>query len=149
MNLSKPLLAAGLSVLAAAPIGAGAVVYIGNPNLHFYVDRPAGDYINGAVTLHKVRVHHCGGGSTDYVENASIDPVAGYDVAIGAGNHCGLTFYWSSAMDIDGSGFTVRYAETSTAVTLDSVIEPVALAPCSVLSGSMSGVCPRLYVTID
>lgn len=147
--MNQAALGLACSLLISTPFEASAVQYAGNPNLTLRVDRPAHDYLDGSVTLQKVRVHHCAGGSTDYTQNQAIDPVAGHQVAIGAGDHCGLTFYWSTAMDIDGSGFTVRYAEATTSVTLASTIEPVALTPCGVISGSMGGVCPRLYVTVN
>lgn len=138
-----PLLAALLSSPAEA------LIYLGNPSLGFRVDRPAHDYVEGTVELDKVRVHHCGGGSTDYPVGEVIDPVEGYALTISGGNHCGLTFYWDSVMDIDGPTYTVRYEEATTNVTLAEEIDPVVLTPYDVISGSMSGYGPRLIVTID
>lgn len=146
--LTFPLL---LTALTQSP--AHAVWYIGNPVLDFRVDRPAGDYLEGTVVLDKVRVFHCGGGSTDYEVDETIDPVVVQHVSIDAGNHCALRFFWSSDLDIDGDGslgpFTVRYAEDTTDVTLATDIEPVALTPYSVVSGSMSGGAPWLLTNIE
>jgi hypothetical protein len=132
---------------------AHAVIYTGNPDLGFRVDRPADDYIDGTVDLAKVRVHHCAGGYTDYTVDDTIDPVQVNHVAIAAGNECGLTFYWDSNLDIDGYGslgaFTVRYSEATTYVPLSTDIDPVALTPYTVVSGSMSGGSPWLMVSID
>ena len=132
---------------------AHAVYYAGNPDMGFRVDRPADDYIDGTVTLDKVRAHHCAGGYTDYPVDDTIDPVQVNHVAIASGNECGLTFYWDSNLDIDGHGnlgdFTVRYAEATTYVALSTDIEPVALTPYTVVSGSMSGGSPWLMVSID
>jgi hypothetical protein len=146
MKLPKPLLVAVWPLLS---MDAHAIYYIGNPNLGFKVDRPAHDYVGGSVGLTKVRVHHCGGGYTDYSVGQTIDPVDGYDIPIASGDYCELTFYWSSVMDITGPSYTVRYSESTTSVTLDAPIDPVALMPYSVVSGSMSGAGPSLIVVID
>ncbi|MEZ4240754.1 MAG: hypothetical protein R3F59_32290 [Myxococcota bacterium] len=139
-------------LLAALTPDAHAVWYAGNPVLNFRVDRPSADYVEGTATLTKVRVNHCAGGSTDYTVG-SIDPVATNQLSIAAGNECSLTFFWGSNVDIDGDGslgtFTVRYAQSSTTVTLASTIDPVALSPYSVISGSMSGGSPWLLVDIE
>jgi hypothetical protein len=141
-----------LLALLAAP-DAHALVYTGNPVLEFRVDRPSDDYLTGSVTLDMVRVHHCGGGSTDYQVDKDIDPVEVNAVAIDAGDHCSITLYWDSTLDIDGDGslgtFTVRYAESTTSMTLSTDIEPVALTPYSVVSGSMSGGSPWLLAKIE
>jgi hypothetical protein len=141
---------AGLA-LHAAP--AGATLYTGNPDLGFRVDRPQGDYTDGEVVLDKVRVHHCGGGSTDYDIDETVDPVEGYSLTISGGDHCGVTWFWDSDLDIDGSGsygtFTVRFSEASTGVTLDTEIDPVALTPYEVVSGTMSGGGPWLLTWIE
>lgn len=132
---------------------AHAVWYVGNPVLGFRVDRPADDYVDGNVTLDKVQVNHCGGGSTDVAVNDTLDPLVLQTVALPSGNHCSLTFYWGSAMDLDGDGslgeFTVRYAESTTTLTLETDIPPVALTPYSVVSGSMSGGSPWLLANIE
>lgn len=142
-----------LPLLSAVATPARAVFYFGNPVLDFRVDRPADDYVEGTVTVDKVRVYHCGGGYTDYPVADTIDPVVVNHVEIDAGDHCGLTFFWSSDLDIDGDGslgaFTVRYEEATTAVTLDTDIDPVALAPYSVVSGSMPGGAPWLLTNIE
>lgn len=150
--------ARAVAVAAAAAVGlipgdAGAIIYNGNPNLGFRVDRPAGDYLSGSVTVDKVRVHHCAGGYTDHSVNDTIDPVDGYTMAIPSGDECGLTFYWSSALTIDGDGalgaFTVSHSGSTTSVTLEDEIPPTLLGGCTVTSGQMSGGCPWLLVHID
>lgn len=133
--------------LLSAP--AGAVVYIGNPALGFRVDRPQDDYVQGVVVLDKVRVHHCGGGYTDVAVGETIDPVQLTFVGLPAGDHCSLTWYWGSALDVDGPSYTVRYAEPTTTVDLDVEIPPKRLAPYSVVSGSMSGGGPWLLSAIE
>ena len=138
---------------ALTPNEAHAAWYFGNPVVTFRADRPAGDYVDGSVLLDKLRVHHCGGGYTDYEVDETIDPVAVNQVGIGAGNHCALTFYWASDLDIDGFGglgaFTVRYSEPTTTLVLDADIDPVALTPYSVVSGSMSSGSPWLLANIE
>jgi hypothetical protein len=124
------------------------VQYSGTPIVDFRVDRPADDYIDGTVTLTKIRVHACGGGYTDVTVGQTIDPVAVQSVQIPAGDHCQLTFYWSTSLDIDGPTYTVRYSSSTTAVPLSADIEPVYLSPWSVVSGSMSGGGPWLLVDI-
>jgi hypothetical protein len=132
------------------PIPAEAVIFIGNPNLDFTVDRPAHDYIDSSVVLDKVRFHYCAGGSTDVQVDETLDLVAGSSVGFSAGDYCGLTFYWDSVLDIDGPGYTVRYSQATTAVTLeDDTPDPVALTPYSVISGSMSGAGPSLYLDFN
>lgn len=141
-----------VSFLFVSP-SARAVVFTGNPNVGFRVDRPQGDYLEGSVGLDKLRVVHCGGGSTDYAVGQTIDPVAGFSVAIDAGDHCGLVFFWDTDLDIDGDGsqgaFTVRATEDTTSVTIAEPISPVAFSPWSVVSGSMSGGGPWLLVAIE
>jgi hypothetical protein len=141
-----------LSPLFLATV-AQSTIYWGNPNLGFRVDRPAGDYTGGAVTLDRVRIHHCGGGSTDYPVGQTIDPVAGYSLQIAGGDHCSVTLTWSTSMDVEGDGslgsFTVRYGQETTTVELSAEIAPVALTPYSVVSGSMSGGAPWLMMSID
>ncbi len=138
-----------LSLLLLVAPPAAAVTYDGTPWLTFHVDRPAGDYVGGEVDLTGVRVHHCGGGYTDVAVNDTFDPVAGGGFAVPSGDHCSLTFAWGSALEIDGPSFTVSYSETTTAVPLDTPIDAVYLSPYTVVSGSMSGYGPWLYVTID
>ena len=132
---------------------ARAVIYAGNPNLGFRVDRPADDYIGGTVTLDKVRVHHCGGGWTDYPVGQVIYPVAHYTIRFAAGDHCRVSYYWGSALEIDGDGslgpFAVAYSQAITTVTLAADIDQIPLAPYSVVSGSMSGGAPWLLMSID
>ena len=113
-------------VMALAEPSAHAVIYIGNPNLGFHVDRQQHDYVSGSVDLDTVRVHHCGGGYTDYPVGQTIDPVDGFDVAIAAGNHCSVTLFWGSVMVVDGPSYSLEYDEASTAVTLASPIAAVS-----------------------
>lgn len=136
-------------LLSLLSFPARAVVYLGNPTLGFRVDRPADDYVDGSVVLDKVRVHHCAGGSTDVTVEETIDPTVVTWVAVPAGNHCSLTFYWGSDLDVDGPSYTVRYAEATTAVELAAEITPVALAPYSVVAGSMSGGGPWLLAVVE
>lgn len=138
-----------LSLLLSALSPAHAVTYDGTPVLTFRVDRPADDYVSGSVELEGLRIFHCGGGYTDVAVGATIDPVAGATVTIPSGNHCQITFSWSSVMDITGSGFTLEMDAATTAVTLDTPIVPVYLSSYSVTSGSMSGYGPWLLVAID
>jgi hypothetical protein len=126
-----------------------AVQYQGTPALTFRVDRPAGDYVEGEVTVQKLRVHHCGGGTTDVTVGATVDPVVANTVPIPAGDHCAVTFYWSTTLDIDGPTYTVRYSQSTTTVALDTEIDPKALTPYSVIAGTMSGGGPWLLVAID
>jgi len=135
-----------LSLLAPAH----AVQYTGNPQLGFRVDRPADDYVTGDVTLAKIRVHHCGGSTyTDVTVGQNLDPVDVNWVSIPAGDHCSVTFFWSTDLDIDGPSWTVRYAESTTHVPLATDITPVSLSPWTVISGTMTGGGPWLLVTID
>lgn len=101
------------------------------------------------MTLTKIRVHACSTGYTDVTVGQTFDPVVVHSVAIPAGNHCSLTFYWSSDLDIDGPTWTVRYSESTTDVTLATDISPVALSPWTVISGTMPGGSPWLLVSID
>ncbi len=128
---------------------ARAVVYTGNPDLGFRVDRPADDYVDGVVLLETIRVHHCGGGFTDVDVDLTIDPVAVTWVPIPAGNHCAVTWFWGSVLDVNGPSWTVRYAEATTTVTLAADIAPKALTPWSVVSGSPSGGGPWLLSIIE
>jgi hypothetical protein len=136
-------------LLTALALPAEALVYSGNPNLDFRVDRPADDYQYGSVILDKIRINHCAGGYTDVAVNDTIDPVALQSVAIPAGDHCSVTFYWSSWMDITGPTYVVRYAQSTTTVTLSTEIAPKALTPYSVISGQMSGGSPWLMMQIN
>lgn len=138
-----------LSLPFAAPAPARAVVYTGNPTVTIRVDRLAHDYVSGEVELEGVRVHHCAGGSTDHPVGEIIDPVEGFELPISAGDHCGLTLYWGSSLDITGPGYVVRYDEPSTDVVLDDPIDKVELTPYSVVSGSMGGAGPWLVTSID
>lgn len=145
---SVPLrLLAAVAVFVAVP--AHAVTYDGTPVLKWRVDRPAGDFETGSVTLNKIRVHACGGGHTDVQIDDTFDPVLGGEVIIPSGNHCQVSFVWSSDLDIEGPSYVVRYEEVGTAVPLAVPIDPVSLTPYTVVSGSYSGVAPLLIVEID
>jgi len=143
--------AVSLSILVGLgfAVDASAVIYLGNPELGFRVDRPQGDYIDGSVTLDKVVVHHCGGGSTTYPVDETVDPVAGHQLDIDAGNHCSVTFHWDSVIEVDGPGYTVEHSASTTSLLLDDDIDPKLLSSCTVTSGTMSGGCPWLLVYID
>jgi hypothetical protein len=136
-------------VLLSLARPADAVIYIGNPEMSFRVDRPQGDYVSGSVDLDKVRVHYCSGSTTDVTVGQTIDPVAGATVPLPAGDLCAVTFYWSTDLDVDGPAYTVRYSGATTTVTLATDIEPVLLSPYSVVSGTMSGGGPWLLVAIE
>jgi len=136
-------------VVSSLPVDASALTYNGNPNLGIYVDRPAHDFTGGSVYLTGFRVFNCGGGYTDYLVGATIDPVDGYNVAISAGDYCSVNVYWGNTMVVHGPSYTVDYDEPYTSVTLAAPIPPVALTPYEVVSGSMSGVGPKLFLTID
>jgi hypothetical protein len=131
-------------VLLALVTAADAVQFTGNPILDFRVDRPTDDYVQGSVTLATIRVHHCAGGYTDVSVGEAIDPVEVNSYGIPAGDHCSLTFYWATDLDIDGPSYTVRYAQGTTAVPLDTTIDPVALSPWTVqqVRGLEGGVGP-------
>lgn len=137
------------AALVALGSTAHAFVYVGNPNLGFRVDRPADDYLSGSVVLTKVRVHKCGGGYTDYPVGATVDPVAGGTVPIGAGDLCFATFFWGSTMEIDGPAYSLEVDDSTTTVTLGAEIAPVALTPYEVTSGTMTGGGPWLLVDVD
>ncbi|MEQ1503699.1 MAG: hypothetical protein ABMB14_15780 [Myxococcota bacterium] len=140
-----------LIVMSAFAQPAQAVVFLGNPELTFRVDRAAHDYTGGAVTLTKVRVGFCSGSTTDVTVGAVIDPVEAVVVAIPAGDLCGIQWFWGSDLDVDGPGYTVRYSAATTAVVLDpdGTLPPKALSPYSVVSGSMGGGGPWLLASID
>lgn len=139
-----------LSLLA---LDAHAFVFLGNPDVGFRVDRPQGDYVDGSVILEKLRIHHCGGGYTDYTVDKVVDPVEGYDVTISGGDHCYATWFWDSDMEIDGDGvagpYTVEYTGSTATVTLSNDIDWVALSPWSVVSGTMVGGGPKLLTWVE
>lgn len=126
-----------------------AVQYQGTPVFTFRVDRPAGDYVEGAVGLEKLRVHHCGGGYTDVSVGATVDPVAPVSIPVPAGDHCAVTLHWSTDLDVDGPTWTVRYAQASTTLVLEEEIAPKLLSPWTVVAGTMQGGGPWLLAAID
>lgn len=134
---------------------AHASVYGGNPSLWMKTDRPAHDFTAADVLLEGVEVHYCGGGSTEYVVDEVIDPVAGWGTVIGGGDLCGVTFHWDSALVIDGirnnTPFSIGFgsASASTYVPIGASIGPVALTPVQVLSGTFPSGSPLLLMTLD
>lgn len=130
-----------------------AVVYTGNPDLGFWVQRPANDLTGGTVTIYKVRIHKCDSTYVDYVLNDTIDDVVdGYTVNnIIGGDLCGATWFWSTDMFLDGysSGpFTIEYDDNTTTMVFASPLVPTALTPYTVIEGSAPGTGPKLYATI-
>lgn len=136
-------------LLLSALAPAFAITYDGTPVLTVRVDRPAQDFVSGSVELTGVRVFHCGGGYTDVAVGSTIDPVAGTSFFIPSGDHCQITFWWATVMEIEGSGFTLEVDDTLTPVPLDEPIDPVYLSSWTVTSGSMSGYGPWLVVSIE
>jgi hypothetical protein len=128
---------------------AAATTYTGNPTLKFRVDRPQGDYVSGDATLDKLVVHHCGGGSTSYDLDTTFDPVVGLAVDIDAGDHCSAVLHWTGDVEVDGPSYTVAYSGSTTTLTFGTPIPEVMMSPCTVVSGAMSGGCPRLYAWVD
>lgn len=129
-------------VTLVAPPAAEALIYFGNPQLGFRVDRAQGDYVDGSVYLDKARVHHCGGDYTDYDVSQTVDPVAGHKLTIAGGDHCYVTWYWGGTMTIEGGSgsgaYTLEVYDATTTVTLAEDIDPVALEDWAVVSGTMS-----------
>ena len=129
---------------------AEAVVYQGNPTAGFHVDRPAGDLVSGSVSLTKLRIHACNGTWTDYPVGAIVDPVAGYSLVVSGGDLCGATWYWGSAMVLqgnNGAAFTLSYGAGTTSISFAP--SSAALTPYTVVSGTVSGSGPRLYGTMN
>jgi len=149
MRPHSPRLFALLLVALGVSAVAEATIYTGSPKLHFRVDRPQHDYVDGDVTLDKVVVNHCGGGSTTYDLDESVEPVGGHTVDIDAGDHCTAVFHWSSNLSIDGPSYTVGHNGSTTTIVFDDTIDEVYLSPCSVTSGTMTGGCPRLYAWVN
>lgn len=132
---------------------AHAVIYGGNPELTIWVERSPDDLIDGDVDLTNVKLSVCGGGTTTVSVGAAIDPVAGYTVAIPAGNYCGLTVTWGSVLELTGFGaggaWVGEYDKPSTYFPLASPIAPVALTPFTVTSGVIYGGNPELHAVIQ
>ena len=135
-------------VLFLAP-AANAYVYLGNPNLSFQVTRPAGDFVGGTVVLHQLQMHKCNGQTITTTPDETIDPVSGWATSIPGGDYCSTTLVWGSVMEIDGDAFVIEYDASSTTIQLGSQIAPVSLTPVDVVSGSFSGVAPRLVLQIN
>lgn len=135
--------------LALFALPAGATLYTGSPKLKLRVDRPQGDYVDGVATVDEVVVYPCGGGSTTYVVDATVDPVVGFIVPIDPGDLCSAEVVWGSSITIDGPAYTVATNPGTTTLVLDEDIPEVLLSPCAVTEGTMSGGCPRLYAWVD
>jgi hypothetical protein len=133
-------------LVALATPSASANIYGGNPQLTVHVVRPQQDLTTADVTLGKIRMHACGGGYTDYSVGQSVDLVSGYTQAIGAGDWCGVTFFWDDTLLIDGwdqyGAFTVSYSQSSTYYQIDPAVSPVALTPNSVTNGTLYPTTP-------
>lgn len=139
-----------LATLSTLAIGsnAEAINYGGNPDLGFQVDRPQGDYIDGSVYLNKIRVHKCDGSYVDYGVYKTVDPVAGYARGIASGDYCGATWYWGSAMVLNGPGYTLKVTDSSTYAPLDP-IKNSWFSNWSVDSGDMPGTeGPELWPSV-
>lgn len=144
------LVAMALGVFSAP---AHAVVYGGNPEITFKVDRAQHDFTTGDVDLTKVRMERCDGSWTDYTVNASPDPIVGYSLHFTAGDYCGATWYWSSVMLLDGSGqygaFTQKYSNATTHVALTGSSQSFTLAPITWVNGVVYGGNPEFKVTVQ
>lgn len=142
-----------LALLGLATPDANAVIYVGNPDLTITVDRSQHDLDSGSVQLDKVRMHACSGTTTDYTVSSTIDPVYGYTLGISGGNYCGVTFFWSSSMLLDGTNnngaFEFSYSRSTTYVALATPIPPVGLSPITVVYGSPGLGLPELQVAIQ
>lgn len=141
-----------LALLVVA-VPSHAVVYAGNPDLSFTVDRPVGDLTYGDVTLTKFRIHPCSGSDVDYPVDEDIDPVDGFTyIDVTGGNLCGVTFYWGTDMILngnDGTSFVLEYTANTTSVTFATPIPAVLLTGTTILSGSPTGTGPKIYVTMN
>jgi hypothetical protein len=115
------------------------------------VDRAAGDLTSAVGTLDAVRMHACGGGYTDFAVDEELDLTTQVTVTVSAGAWCGVSALWGSSLVISNGSWTVEYAEPYTSAVIDSNPEDtsVALTPVDVVSGTPSGLPPRLYVTVQ
>ncbi len=129
---------------------AHAFIYVGSPVLDIVVDRPAHDLTSGWTTVDKVRMHKCDGAYTDFEVDAALDPTDGFTVTITSGDWCGATVVWADDVLTASSSWGLRYEEPWTTVELDGY-DPasVPLTPYTVVTGTMSGLAPRLYVTVE
>lgn len=139
--MSRFLCVLGLSVLLAP--SAQAVTWEKDVRLWGRVDRPQGDFLDGDVTLDKVRAYHCTGGTyVDFVVDEVVDPVAGFYATVSAtGDYCSITWVFSSDFVIDGVGgaFTVESSDAEVPMTASASMGWVALSPFVVTSGTMPG----------
>lgn len=152
-----PLVAA-LSLMAslaatkalAASVPAGTVIA-------FHVERAEADLVEGSVDVHKLRLGRCSGGYVEYrLDEDDVDPVAGYaGVAVGAGQFCTATWFFSSSIVVDGDGtlgpFTAE-SPTSSAVALIGTNLTATfnnLLPFTTTDGTMPGAPPVLVTTFD
>jgi hypothetical protein len=139
-------------LLSAVP-HAHAVIYGGNPGLSLAVDHDQHDFDSGSVYLTKIRVLNCGSGYTDYSVGEWIDPVAGYQIGISAGDYCNVTLFWGSTLTVDGVGqggaFGISYSQSVTGLTLGNAPSWADLLPYTVTYGVIYGGNPGVRVVIQ
>lgn len=137
-------------VLVAAVAPSPGFVFVGNPVAKLRIDRPAQDLASAEVTVERVRLHACGGGATDFWVEQEVDLTEELEVAVAAGDWCGLSVAWGGEGRIEGPSWVLSHDEPTTSVEIDSA-DPVSapLTPFTVVSGSFSGNAPRLYVRIE
>lgn len=147
--MTRPLTLAVVALFTT--VAAHAFVYAGNPKLTLEVES-GDDLTDGEVTLDVVRVHACGGGSTDYQVNEEIDPVAGYELDIGGGDLCSVTLFWSDDMLLHGVEggvpFSLEHVQSSTQVDISGQPEWTAL-PTDGVNGFVYAGNPKLHVTVQ
>lgn len=129
---------------------AHAWIYVGSPDVSAVVDRPSHDLVAGWTTLDKVRMHACSGGYTDVAVGQSLDPTKAFTVAVPPGDWCGVSFVWGAAVATTNGDWLLAYDEPYTSIELDGHdTVSKGLTPYTVVSGTMSGLAPRLYVTVE
>jgi hypothetical protein len=142
-----------LFLLSLLTTSAPAVIYAGNPDLSFHVQRLSSDLESGSGYLIKVRIHECGSlAYTDYPVGQSIDPVDGYSMSIAGGDLCGATLFWAADVTLaghDGTSFALAYTDRTTSIPFETPIAPVVLTPIEIVSGSPGGWAPRLYASVE
>ncbi len=146
MRTQTTLVALAL-ILTSTP--ALATTYGGNPVLTVGADFTGETLTDGAVTLDKVVLHHCLGGTSIWNTDVDIDPVAGWSMDMPAGDHCSVDFVWSTTMELNGQGFAIDYDEASTSVTLVGADQQSDLTPFTLVSGVIHGGNPSLTVHIQ
>lgn len=143
----RPLLLLGLAV--ATP--AWAYVWFGNPsNVIVRIDRAAGDITSATGTLAAIRMHACGGGSTDFAVNQTLDLTTPYTRTVSPGAWCGVSAVWASEVEISNGSWTVVHDEALTSLEIEANPEQgsTAMTPFDVTAGTFSGFAPRLYFTV-